>query len=119
MTKPSTNAVTDQTNLGNILLRMGAVKLDRLKEAVVAQMEQHRDLRLGAVLAALGLVTHADLQYALQVQKLMRRGKGADAAMLVMDYQLNQGEKSADREVNLANAAMRCLTPPDGTPRAA
>lgn len=108
------NALADPANLGNILLKMGSVQLDRLKEAVVAQMD-NRDLRLGTVLVSLGLVNQVDLAYALNVQNLMRRGKDTDAAMAIMDYQLTQGAKSAAKEGRLADATLQTLTPPNGT----
>jgi hypothetical protein len=103
------NFVSDPSNLGNILLKMGSVRIDKLKEAVVMQMDQQRDMRLGSVLMELGIITREDLDFALEVQRLFRKNKQTEATMLIMDYQLHRASESADRESILADASIGAL----------
>lgn len=94
------------TNLGNVLLEMGLVTLDRLKEAVGHQMEGHGELALGAVLLALGMLSQQDLDVALRVQGALRRGDELEARLLVLNYQTQRIDRSLDRQHAAVDAAL-------------
>lgn len=100
----------DPTDLGHILMfKLRAVNQDTLQRGIVAKFENQRDKRLGAVLLSLGLITATDLQFALDVQKLLRRGNAAEAAMLVMDYRLTKVDEVNHRVSELAETNLEAL----------
>jgi hypothetical protein len=94
----------DDNALGSILQRMGAVTADAL---VSAAQQISKDRRLGAVLLSLGLITAADLDCALHAQKLFRKNRRADAAIAILDAQLDRARVQARREASLADAVLR------------
>lgn len=94
------------TNLGNVLLEMGLVTLDRLKEAVAHQMDGRGELALGAVLLALGLLSQSDLEVALKVQGALRRGDELGARLMVLEYQTRRMDRSLDRQHAVVDAAL-------------
>ena len=77
------------------------------RNEIIASSEAGK--RLGAVLLNLGMITAADLDLALSVQKLLRKGKQADAALLIMDYRLSKVAEVATRVEDLAEKNLRAL----------
>lgn len=101
-----TTTTVSTNNLGNVLLNMGLVTMDKLKEAVLAQMETQGQERLGSVLLAMGVITEADLQVALKVQDLFRKGDVMEASMAIMRYQQARMDRSLDRQTLVVDKAM-------------
>lgn len=62
------------TNLGNVLLRIGAVSCSQLQAAVLQQRAQGKGKRLGEVLIARGVLDADLLQHALDIQRHERSG---------------------------------------------
>lgn len=65
----------DDTTVGGILLRMGFITRDQLREAITAKATASGDALLGEVLIAQGAVTRAQLERVLLMQKEARGEK--------------------------------------------
>jgi hypothetical protein len=106
---------TDPTNIGNVLLRLGAVTPDRLVAAIDRQKHPRppegdgADRRLGAVLVALQLITPADLEYALRVQVELRNRNALDAELLLQQYQAERLTRSVERSRGSTARALQLL----------
>lgn len=86
--------------LGGILAEMGVVEKDHLEQAAA----QHRPRKLGEVLVCMGLVSQSDLDVALEVQRYLRKGQDARAAMVLMRYRLRRVANSVDRQLTLVSS---------------
>lgn len=66
---------SDDTTVGGILLKLGFITRDQLREAITAKMSASGDALLGEVLIAQGAVTRAQLERVLVMQKEARGEK--------------------------------------------
>lgn len=103
------NAIKDPTNLGNVLLTMGVLTVDKLKDAVLTQIDMRGEQHLGAILIAMGIINETDLEFALKVQKSMRADDPLSAHMTVLEYQSQRIDRSVDRQQLAMDRAERAL----------
>ena len=75
----------DETNIGNILLKMGAIDREQLSDAVEAQERSSLDVMLGNLLVASGICTKEQIDMALAAQSGLRSGDKPSAAMAIAD----------------------------------
>jgi len=75
----------ERSNLGNILLKMGAVTRKQLEDAAEVQKKSSDKPRLGDLLVAAGAITREGLEQALGFQKQMRNGRAADAMLKIVE----------------------------------
>ena len=80
---------TEGSNLGNILLKMGAVSEEQLEASAEAQ-KSSEDVHLGEVLVQAGLISREDLKEALSLQGQMRNGKALDAMFKMVEEKSNR-----------------------------
>lgn len=99
-------ADSDQTSLGNVLLRLGVLTVDRL---MAAAREQNGDTPLGAILLALRMVSQTDLDCALRVQEALRHDDRLGAGLLIVEYQTNRVDRSLDRQLAQADEILAKL----------
>jgi hypothetical protein len=103
------NAIKDPSNLGNVLLDMGVVSRDRLKDAVLHQMADSGNTHLGQVLVSMGAITHVDLEAALTMQECLRKGDILGARMVMLDFQTRRIDRSVTRSTAVVEAGMNAL----------
>jgi hypothetical protein len=72
----------EDTDLGNVLKRMGAVTPEQLDTAVALQRESQAKIMLGEALLALKIIDGTQLDTALELQKRMRKSGSEVDAML-------------------------------------
>lgn len=97
-----------RTNLGNLLLRMRAITSDDL-EAAVLEQATHGGL-LGELLWALGYSSASDVQKALELQARFRSGRAGDAALELMERDLEalvEGERKCTAAIECARQDQR------------
>lgn len=71
-----------KTNLGNVLIAMGAATEEQVTEAKKKQDEEWE--QIGKILVALGYISEEQLGEALILQKQMRNGKSIDAMIEIV-----------------------------------
>ena len=106
------SVVKDKTNLGSVLVQMELVTMDKLKQAVIAQMDASGEQRLGAVLVAMGAITQDDLNTALEVQKALREGDSLTAHMSMISFQNRRIERSVDKSTVAVDRALEAWDKP-------
>lgn len=84
---PSTKPVRwEDSSLGKILVKMGAIGEQQLEETL--QKKHDDDYVLGALLKEQGLCTDDQLQKALAIQKTMREGRVSEALVQLMELRV-------------------------------
>lgn len=73
--------VRNHTRLGNILIKMGKINQDQLKEAIRLQLAGEGGLRLGDALVKTGAISFNDLREALSRQSQTRKGSRTELAL--------------------------------------
>lgn len=76
-------------DIGDVLVNLGHVTVDKVKEAASVQQSEKRK-KIGQVLVDLGHVSKVDLEEALKVQKQLRNGHGAKAMATIVDRKLDR-----------------------------
>lgn len=92
------NTIKDPSNLGNVLLDMGVISMDKLKAAVLQQMHERGETHLGEVLRHMGAISDIDLEAALKVQACLRDGNILGAHLEVLDFQTKRIDRSVTRQ---------------------
>lgn len=90
-TDPISNPFTDETSLGNILLRMNRLTKEQLFRAVGIQARA-RDHLLGALLIETGAVSDVDVAAALAIQAKMRGGERVNAELDLLDRVVGEAQ---------------------------
>lgn len=72
---------TDQTSIGNVLVKRGYISRDQLDQ-YVARFRDQVDMRIGEFMVGEGAITQDQLETALLHQQMMRGDKSALAAMM-------------------------------------
>lgn len=76
-----------RADIGTVLLKMGLLDERRLQEAV--RIQQAGRMRLGEILVDMSFVTPEQMEIALRVQRLMRRGRPGEAMLNMVEYRTN------------------------------
>jgi len=71
----------DSTSIGSILVAMGAITEEQLREAIQEQHNARMEVMLGKLLVANGIISSHQLEAALQSQHDLRSGKKHKRAM--------------------------------------
>lgn len=87
--EPRKSPFSDDTTLGNILMKMRVLTRDQLLSAI-GRKAQHDDMLLGALLKEMGFVTDEQVARALTIQAKLRKGDAGEAAMELMELRLEQ-----------------------------
>lgn len=112
--------VKDPSNIGNVLIDLGLLTLERLKEAVGAQMDPGTNGHLGEILLHMGAISPGDLEGALVVQGLLRKGDVLGAHLYVMDFQTRRMDRSLERSTAIVGAlekTVKCTGCPHDLPK--
>ena len=102
-TKP--RPTKQETDLGNVLLKMGVIDESTLKAALAEQtdVEKRRSL-LGSILVKMGKLDEAVLKKALKIQKQLRTGNKADAMIDIVNSRVDRMEQAHSFEHALKRA---------------
>jgi len=68
----------ESTNLGSVLLRMGLVTREQIKDALDVKTQQE-EMLFGKILVTLGYISDNNLTEALRLQKKLRNGGAVEA----------------------------------------
>lgn len=90
----------DDSSVGNLLLRMGAITPSMLSRAILVQ-SQLGDIFLGRVLIELGMIGERELKRALELQDRMRASSGngdwVESLLDAMDDNVDENLKQVNR----------------------
>jgi hypothetical protein len=75
----------ERSNIGNVLLDLGAITEEQLAVARDKQQTLTEAARLGRILVDEGTITEAELEEALDLQKQMRNGRAVDAMLNIVE----------------------------------
>jgi hypothetical protein len=89
----------ERSNLGNVLLKMGAVTEAELDFAVELQ-KKRQDALLGELLVETGALTKEKLEQALDYQKDFRNGNAADAMLRIVEGRTERAHSSVQQLVH-------------------
>jgi hypothetical protein len=98
----------DETNIGNILIKMGAISEDELSDAVEMQERSSIEVMLGKLLIANEICTREQISMALAAQKGLRSGDKPEAALAIADiasYRKGRTNGKRDRVMEKARTA--------------
>ena len=73
----------EQTNIGNVLLKMGAINEGQLEKGVRERIRQENRL-IGEIFVKQGAITEDQLKEALELQDQMRNGKKTEAMLRIV-----------------------------------
>lgn len=97
----------DDSSVGNLLLKMGAITPSMLSRAILVQ-SQLGDVFLGEVLIELGMIEEKDLKRALELQDRMRASNGngdwVESLLDAMDDNVDENIKQVNRLKNALDA---------------
>ena len=99
------SAKDDPTSLGLVLVEMGVITEDQLREAVERQENSTLEQLLGAVLVHEGFCKKEDIEAAISAQESMRRGKKVQHAMAVADLAIYRKKTNGARDRAIASGA--------------
>lgn len=86
--RPHPNPFSDETFLGNVLIKMKVITKEQLFRALGAKAV-YDEMLLGALLRELGFASAGQVANALRVQAKMRSGDVGEAAILMMELRLD------------------------------
>lgn len=93
------NPKEDATSIGNILLEMGVITEDELREAAEVQ-KKSPGILLGAHLVRMGVLSEYDLEKAIAHQE-MRRGHRSQAVQRIAAVAVQRTKEFEERQDNL------------------
>lgn len=99
----------EETDLGNVLLKMGVIDEDLLKKALAEQSRVEEKSLLGSILVRMGVLDEALLDRALKLQKKLRTGNKGDAMIEIVSTRTDRmcEKHSFERAMSPAPALKR------------